>query len=108
MASPVHWDRVDADFGGGGQYSGATLRVANNLYENGFPQNGFEILKRFSKYTDHFPYITGNPWSDKMFQNKFPCVSTLLQELVLRQLFQVYLVLGQMKMEASKLIRLII
>jgi len=66
----LHWDRIDADFGGGGQYSGATLRIANDLYKNGFSQIGFEILKRFSKYTDHFPYITGNPWSDKMFQNR--------------------------------------
>lgn len=72
----LHWDRVDADFGGGGQYVGMTLRIAKSLYKNGFSEKGFEILKRFSKYTEHFPYISGNPWSDKMFQNK---VSLYLQ-----------------------------
>ena len=66
----LHWDRIDADFGGGGQYVGMTLRIARNLFENGYSQEGFEILKRFSKYTDHFPYFTHNPWSDKMFQDQ--------------------------------------
>jgi hypothetical protein len=66
----IHWDRIDADFGGGGQYVGMTLRIALNLFKNGYPLEGFEILKRFSKYTDHFPYLTHNPWSDKMFQDQ--------------------------------------
>jgi hypothetical protein len=66
----LHWDRIDADFGGGGQYVGMTLRIARNLFENGYSQEGYEILKRFSKYTDHFPYFTHNPWSDKMFQDQ--------------------------------------
>lgn len=66
----LHWDRIDADFGGGGQYVGMTLRIARNLFENGYSPQGYEILKRFSKYTEHFPYFTHNPWSDKMFQDQ--------------------------------------
>jgi len=66
----LHWDRIDADFGGGGQYIGMTLRIAKSLLENGFHAQGFEILKRFSKYTEHFPYFTHNPWSDKFFQDR--------------------------------------
>lgn len=66
----LHFDQIDADFGGGGQYMGMTLRIANNLFENGEQEKGLMILERFSKYTDHFPYLTGNPWSDKMYQNR--------------------------------------
>jgi len=47
-----------------------TLRIAKSLLENGFNAQGFEILKQFSKYTDHFPYFTHNPWSDKFFQDQ--------------------------------------
>jgi hypothetical protein len=66
----LHWDRIDADFGGGGQYPGMTLRIAKSLLENGFQAQGFEILKRFSKYTEHFPYLTHNPLSDKFIQDQ--------------------------------------
>jgi hypothetical protein len=69
-ADSIHWDRMDADFGGGGQYTGMTLRIAKNLYLNGHPEKGYEILKRYSKYAEHFPVMPGNPWSDKMFQNR--------------------------------------
>lgn len=65
----LHWDRIDADFGGGGQYNGMTLRIAKNLFERGYGVQGWEILKRYSKYTDHFPYFTHNPLSDKMYQD---------------------------------------
>ena len=72
----MHWDRMDADFGGGGQYTGMTLQIAKNLYLNGYPGKAYEVLKRFSQYTEHFPYMPGNPWSDKMYQNS---VSLCLQ-----------------------------
>lgn len=65
----LHWDQIDTDWGGGGQYNGMTLRIAKNLFERGYGIQGWEILKRYSKYTDHFPYFTHNPLSDKMSQD---------------------------------------
>lgn len=66
----LHWDRIDGDWGGGGQYAGMPLKIAKSLFKLGYSHKGFEILKRFAKYTDHFPYISQNPWSDKMFQDQ--------------------------------------
>lgn len=68
-ADDLHFDQVDTDWGGGGQYNGMTLRIAKNLFERGYGLQGWEILKRYAKYTDHFPYFTHNPLSDKMSQD---------------------------------------
>lgn len=65
----LHFDQIDTDWGGGGQYNGMTLRIAKNLFERGYGMQAWEILKRYSKYTDHFPYFTHNPLSDKMSQD---------------------------------------
>lgn len=46
-----------------------TLRIACNLFEKGYGITGWEILKRYSEYTGHFPYFTHNPLSDKMSQD---------------------------------------
>lgn len=66
----MHWDRIDGDWGGGGQYAGMPLRIASNLFKLGYSHQAFEILKRFARYVDHFPYIPQNPWSDKLFQDQ--------------------------------------
>jgi hypothetical protein len=68
-ADDLHWDQVDTDWGGGGQYNGMTLRITKNLFERGYGAQAWEILKRYAKYTDHFPYFTHNPLSDKMSQD---------------------------------------
>lgn len=68
-ADELHWDLVDTDFGGGGQYEGIPLRISKNLFMRGYGLIGWEILKRYTKYTKHFPYFTHNPQSDKMAQD---------------------------------------
>ncbi len=65
----VHWDRIDSDWGGGGQYAGMPLRIARNLYRTGQPALGWEVLRRFSRYVEFFPYIPQNPRTDRAYQD---------------------------------------
>ncbi len=66
----VHWDRIDGDWGGGGQYAGMPGRIARNLYRIGNPQLGWDILNRYAGYTEYFPYLSQNPSIDKPLQDR--------------------------------------
>ena len=66
----VHWDLIDADWGGGGQYAGMPGRIARNLYSRGFPELAWEIIKRHSGYIDYFPYLPQNPRTDVPEQDR--------------------------------------
>jgi hypothetical protein len=66
----VHWDRVDADWGGGGSYTGTVLQLVRNLYNMEMGQPAWTILKRFTQYVDHFPYISQNYRADEPFQDE--------------------------------------
>jgi len=66
----VHWDRVDADWGGGGSYTGIPLQLVRNLYQTGMGQLAWTILSRFTQYVDHFPYISQNFRADQFFQDE--------------------------------------
>ncbi len=66
----VHWDLIDADWGGGGQYAGMPGRIARNLYSQGFAEIGWEILKRHAGYIDYFPYLPQNPRTDTPEQDR--------------------------------------
>jgi hypothetical protein len=63
-ADRVHWDLEDVDFGGGGQYTGEPLRLAESLYRLGHAELGWEILSRCSKWAEHFPYIPQEIFAD--------------------------------------------
>jgi hypothetical protein len=65
-----HWDRVDADWGGGGSYTGIPLQLVRNLYQTGMGQIAWSILSRFTQYADHFPYISQNYRADEFFQDE--------------------------------------
>jgi len=65
----VHWDLIDADWGGGGQYAGMPGRISRYLYQRGFAGKGWDILKRHIRYMDHFPYLPQNPWTDSPVQD---------------------------------------
>jgi len=65
----VHWDMIDSDWGGGGQYAGMPGRISRYLYQRGFAGKGWDILKRHIRYMDHFPYLPQNPWTDKAEQD---------------------------------------
>jgi hypothetical protein len=60
----IHWDRQDADFGGGGSYVGMPFRIARNLYEHSRPALGWEILKRMSRLADHFCIMPQSPMGE--------------------------------------------
>ena len=65
----IHWDMIDSDWGGGGQYAGMPGRISRYLYQKGFPGKGWDILKRHIRYMDHFPYLPQNPFTDKPEQD---------------------------------------
>lgn len=66
----VHWDLIDSDWGGGGQYAGMPGRVSRNLYQKGFAGKGWDVLKRNMRYIDHFPYLPQNPRTDTPEQDR--------------------------------------
>ncbi|MBJ6367468.1 glucosidase family protein [Snuella sedimenti] len=66
----VHWDLIDSDWGGGGQYAGMPGRISRNLYQKGFAGKGWDVLKRNIRYIDHFPYLPQNPRIDEPEQDR--------------------------------------
>ena len=66
----VHWDLIDSDWGGGGQYAGMPGRISRNLYKQGFSELGWDILKRNMGYIDYFPYLPQNPRTDVPIQDR--------------------------------------
>ena len=66
----VHWDLIDSDWGGGGQYAGMPGRISRNLYQKGFAGKGWDVLKRNIRYVDHFPYLPQNPRIDNPEQDR--------------------------------------
>jgi len=64
----VHWDRMDADFGGGGSYVGMPFRIARRLYEHGNPQTGWEIMKRMARLADHFSLMPHSPQAEEPYE----------------------------------------
>jgi hypothetical protein len=54
----VHWDLEDVDFGGGGQYPGMPLRIAEALYRSGDAGLAWNILARCARWTRMYPYIS--------------------------------------------------
>ena len=66
----VHWDLIDSDWGGGGQYAGMPGRISRNLYKQGFAEMGWDILKRHIGYIDYFPYLPQNPRTDAPIQDR--------------------------------------
>lgn len=66
----VHWDMIDSDWGGGGQYAGMPGRVSRYLYQSGFAGKGWDVLRRNMRYIDHFPYLPQNPRTDTPEQDR--------------------------------------
>ncbi|NOU59873.1 MGH1-like glycoside hydrolase domain-containing protein [Marinifilum caeruleilacunae] len=66
----VHWDLIDSDWGGGGQYAGMPGRISRNLYQKGFAGKGWDVLKRNIRYIEYFPYLPQNPRIDTPEQDR--------------------------------------
>lgn len=60
----IHWDREDADFGGGGQYAGEPLRISESLYRLGHSELAWDILSRCLRWAQYFPYIPQSIFTD--------------------------------------------
>jgi hypothetical protein len=60
----VHWDWMDEDWGGGGQYTGMPLRIAETLYGMGYPELGWNILARCARWTERYPYLPQDAFTD--------------------------------------------
>jgi hypothetical protein len=61
----VHWDRLDADWGGGGCYLGTPLRTARYLYEHGDARRGWDVLERMGRLAEHFAYLPQSPMAEE-------------------------------------------
>ncbi len=66
----VHWDMIDSDWGGGGQYLGLPGRASKYLYQQGFAGKGWDILKRHIRSIDYFPYLPQNARTDRPEQDR--------------------------------------
>lgn len=60
----IHWDREDADFGGGGQYAGEPLRISESLYRLGNSMLAWDILSRCLRWAQYYPYIPQSIFTD--------------------------------------------
>ncbi len=60
----IHWDREDADFGGGGQYAGEPLRISESLYRIGNSELAWDILSRCVRWAQYYPYIPQSIFTD--------------------------------------------
>jgi hypothetical protein len=62
----VHWDWMDEDWGGGGQYTGMPLRIAESLYRLGYKELGWNILERCARWTEKYPYLPQDAFTDSI------------------------------------------
>jgi hypothetical protein len=62
----VHWDLMDEDWGGGGQYTGMPLRIAETLYRLGYSELGWNILARCARWTERYPYLPQDAFTDSI------------------------------------------
>jgi hypothetical protein len=63
-ADLAHWDLEDVDWGGGGQYTGHPLRIAEFLYRHGSGELDWDILSRCTLWTQWYPYIPQEIFGD--------------------------------------------
>jgi len=61
-----HWDMEDCDWGGGGQYVGQTLRIAESLYSCGEADRAWELLSRCTRWVERFPYFPQTIYGDEL------------------------------------------
>jgi hypothetical protein len=60
----IHWDFEDVDWGGGGQYVGMPLRIAESLFRLGYYEPGWSILSRCKQWSSRYPYLPQEIFTD--------------------------------------------
>jgi glycogen debranching enzyme len=60
----LHWDFEDVDWGGGGQYVGMPLRIAESLFRLGYYNSGWSVLSRCKLWSDRYPYLPQEIFTD--------------------------------------------
>lgn len=60
----IHWDLEDVDWGGGGQYVGMSLRIAESLFRLGYSEPGWDILNRCKQWSMSYPYLPQEIFTD--------------------------------------------
>ena len=62
----THWDHDDADWGGGGQYTGMPLRIAEALWQAGVDRAAWRVLSGCLSWTEAFPCIPQEIMTDSL------------------------------------------
>lgn len=62
----LHWDYDDADWGGGGQYTGMPLRIAEGLWRMGSDEKAWDVLEACLSWTGAFPYFPQEIMADSL------------------------------------------
>ena len=61
-----HWDMEDCDWGGGGQYVGQSLRIAESLYSCSEADRARELPSRCTGWVERFPYFSQTLYGDEL------------------------------------------
>jgi len=62
----THYDREDCDWGGGGQFVGMPLRIAESLFRMGERRAAWNLIKRCTRWTERLPYWPQTIYADEL------------------------------------------
>ena len=66
LSDEEHWDMQDCDWGGGGQYVGQPLSIAESLYRMEEPERAWDVLSRCLLWVDRFPYFPQTIYTEEL------------------------------------------